>query len=92
MSDLPELRDRPFVRPAASDDTSSNFESVVDSDEDYESDYDSAYFMTAQEQWDTSMREITGLINMILFPLIGKLLGRRFSHIVWRKFANWWYV
>lgn len=51
----------------------------------------SEYSLTAQEQWDESMKQIQALVSFVIFPLIGKLLGRRFSKIVWRRFANWWW-
>lgn len=61
-------------------------------DYDYETDSDySGSVVSAQEHWEESVRQITGLINMVIFPLIGKILGRRFSKVIWARFANWYY-
>lgn len=51
----------------------------------------SEYSLTAQEHWEESMKQIQALVSFVIFPLLGKLLGRRFSKIVWRKVANWWW-
>ncbi|KAG2732564.1 hypothetical protein G9P44_004981 [Scheffersomyces stipitis] len=58
--------------------------------EDDDSEY--SYDLTAQEQWEESIKQIKGLINFIIFPLIGKVAGRRFSHLIWRRVAEWWFV
>lgn len=63
-----------------------------DTDLDYYSETDSDYHLTAQQHWEESMRQITGLVNMVLFPLLGKLLGRRFAHMMWAKYATWYYA
>ncbi|ODV78200.1 uncharacterized protein CANTADRAFT_299083 [Suhomyces tanzawaensis NRRL Y-17324] len=63
-----------------------------DYDDDYESDSDDSFHLTAQEQWEESMKQIEGLISFVIFPLVGKVLGRRTSHIIWRRIANWWFI
>lgn len=63
-----------------------------DTDLDYYLDSDSEYALTAQQQWEESMKQITGLVNLVLFPLVGKLLGRRTAHFAWRRFAEWWFI
>lgn len=73
----------PFVQnPESHDD---------DTDIDYYSELDSEYYLTAQEQWEESLKQIEGLVNFVLVPLIGRLLGRRTAHAVWRRFANWYF-
>lgn len=62
-----------------------------DTDIDYYSELDSEYNLLAQEQWEESLKQIEGLVNFVLMPLIGRLLGRRTAHIVWRHFANWYF-
>lgn len=64
-------------------DDDSNIDSITDTD--YSLD------LTAQEQWEESMKQIQGLVNMIIFPLIGKVLGRRASKIIWAKVADWYF-
>ncbi|RLV91629.1 hypothetical protein JA1_003722 [Spathaspora sp. JA1] len=75
-----------------------SFENHDYSDLEHESDYSdssfysSEYSLTAQEQWEESMQQIQALVSFVIFPLIGKVLGRRFSKIIWRRVAKWWYV
>ncbi|CAK7894286.1 mitochondrial import protein 2 [[Candida] anglica] len=62
-------------------------------DYEYDSDDSSSYdALSAQQQWEESVKQITGLVNMVIFPLIGKLLGRRMAHVIWGRFANWWFL
>ncbi|KAI5950904.1 hypothetical protein KGF54_003978 [Candida jiufengensis] len=75
----------------------STYESESDSDynsteDEIGSDSEDSYKLTAQEQWDESLKQITLLLSLVIFPLIGKLLGRRMSKFIWRRFANWWWV
>lgn len=68
---------------------------MTDSSEDeYDYDYetDSNYELDAQQQWEESLSQIEGLFSLLLFPLVGKALGRKFSHRIWRHVAEWWYV
>lgn len=60
-------------------------------DLDYYSDTDSEYMLTAQQQWEESAKQISDLIHFVFFPLLGKFLGRRTAHVVWRHFAEWWF-
>lgn len=53
---------------------------------------DSYYEVSAQEQWEESLRQVNALVSLVLFPLIGKVLGRRTSHMIWRRVANWLYA
>lgn len=63
-----------------------------DTEVDYYSDDSSMdYEVSAQEHWEESIKQITGLVNFVLFPMIGKLLGRRTAHFVWLRVAEWWF-
>jgi len=70
-----------------------NVDYTTDDDEyEYDYDYESDYYdLSAQQQWEESLHQLEGLFSMVLFPLVGKVLGRRFSHIIWRRIADWWY-
>lgn len=61
-----------------------------DYDSDMESEY-SAYSdeLTAQEHWEESLKQINALLSLVIFPLVGKILGRRFAHGIWRQVAQW---
>lgn len=61
-------------------------DSMIDTDSDY-----SESALTAQQQWDESVKQITGLFNLVLLPLLGKILGRRMSKVIWAKFADWYW-
>lgn len=62
-----------------------------DTDIDYYSETDSEYELSAQEHWEESIKQVTGLVHYVMFPLLGKFLGRRTAHVVWRRFAEWWF-
>lgn len=64
-------------------DTDTSMDSITDSE--YSQD------LTAQEHWEESMKQIQGLINFLILPLIGKVLGRRASKIIWSKIAGWYF-
>lgn len=64
-------------------------EEYTSDDEDYE--YDSLAELSAQQQWEQSVDQITKLFSQVVFPLIGKALGRKFSHLVWGRVATWWW-
>lgn len=55
-------------------------------DEDDESDYDSddslddeLKLINAQLQWEESLEQLKTLVGIVILPLIGKMLGRRFA-------------
>lgn len=57
--------------------TNSILSSIINSREEIsESDQDDS-----QLQWQESMNQLTGLINFIIIPLVGRMLGRRFANI-----------
>ncbi|KAK6460310.1 hypothetical protein DFJ63DRAFT_248423 [Scheffersomyces coipomensis] len=61
-------------------------------DSDYSSSEEDEYQLSAQEHWEESINQVKLLVNQIMFPVIGKILGRRFSHLIWRRIANWWFI
>lgn len=69
-----------------------------ESDGDYDSSYDSdlssfsSDYLSAQQQWEESMNQIKELFNMALFPMVGKIIGRRMAHMVWAVVADWWFI
>lgn len=69
-----------------------DYDSLLDLDTDSLYTTDSSYQLSAQEQWEESVRQINTLLSFIIFPLVGKLLGRRFAHYVWKNIANWWFI
>ncbi|CUS25037.1 LAQU0S25e00474g1_1 [Lachancea quebecensis] len=56
-------------------------EYIVDTDEeDYES-----QLLSAQQQWEESLEQLSQVFNWILLPLVGKYLGRRTALRVWKN-------
>ncbi|CAM0141707.1 hypothetical protein VKS41_007763 [Umbelopsis sp. WA50703] len=55
-------------------------------DEDSESSYD------ADLEWEESKEQINMLLSMVIFPFVGKWLGRKFSFWVWSKYLHSFYV
>ncbi|RCK66244.1 hypothetical protein Cantr_03534 [Candida viswanathii] len=73
---------------------SSPAEEYDDDDDDEYLDYtsESEYELSAEEHWEESVKQLATLFSIVVFPMLGKLLGRRFSKIIWRRVANWWFV
>lgn len=44
---------------------------------------------TTQEEWEENLIQIKTLLNFVILPVLGKVLGRKFSLLVWKKFAEW---
>ncbi|CAN6638317.1 mitochondrial import protein 2 [Trichomonascus vanleenenianus] len=63
-------------------------EDLEDVSSSYGSDSDSEYD-DAQEQWEESLEQLKGLVTLILVPLAGKFLGRRFAYFVWGKYVEY---
>lgn len=59
-------------------------------DEDYESE-SSCGDLSAQQQWEESMKQLGALATLVIIPLVGKLLGRRCSMMIWKRIAHGWY-
>ena len=45
----------------------------------------------ADEQWDQQLHELNLVVNLVLFPLVGKYLGRQFAFWGWSKYITWRY-
>lgn len=65
---------------------------LLDQDVEYYSETETEYSMDAQRQWEESVKQLTGLVNNVLFPLLGKLIGRRTAHLIWHRFADWYFL
>ncbi|KAF5312557.1 hypothetical protein D9619_002986 [Psilocybe cf. subviscida] len=60
------------------DDVSSNASSY-DSDEEYQ---------LAQQEWEESLDQLRQLVAIVLMPMVGKWLGRRWSHILYSRYLR----
>jgi hypothetical protein len=91
MSQLEQLRN--IIQGDVSSSLDNEYITTDDeySDDDYESENEYSYEMTAQQHWEESMKQVEGLLSFIIFPILGKVLGRRFSHLVWKRVAEWWF-
>ncbi|KAI9280988.1 hypothetical protein BC943DRAFT_330271 [Umbelopsis sp. AD052] len=55
-------------------------------DDSTESSYD------ADLEWEESKEQINMLLSLVIFPFVGKWLGRKFSFWVWSKYIHSFYV
>lgn len=55
-------------------------------DSDLDSDYQ--YYLSAQQQWEESIDQMTKLIHLVLFPLLGKFVGRKMAMYIWGSVAE----
>lgn len=53
-----------------------------------ESDVDSEYALSAQQQWEESLEQITRLLKLVLIPYLGLYMGRFTARTIWRKVAE----
>lgn len=53
-----------------------------------ESDVDSEYALSAQQQWEESLEQITRLVKFVLIPYLGVYLGRFSARTIWRRVAE----
>ena len=83
---LSELVEQASSSPAI---VETDFDSSYASEDVSDSEYDA---LTAQQQWEQSAAQLKALVEHVLFPLIGKVLGRRCAHVLWRQVAEWWFV
>ncbi|GME91141.1 hypothetical protein B5S28_g3873 [[Candida] boidinii] len=61
-----------------------------DDDDDDNSDYTfkTDLLRDPQKEWEENLAQLNTLLNFVLIPIVGKVLGRRFANIVWRKIAE----
>lgn len=57
--------------PSSLSDNDTSSTSSYDSDEEYQ---------IAQREWEESLFQLQQLLSVVIMPLFGKWLGRRFSH------------
>lgn len=93
FSVLPQVQDHILQDAVHSDNTISDFaidsQMLLESESEY--DYYSDDLLSAQQQWEQSLEQLKQVINWLLLPLIGRVLGRRTAGIIWRRFmARWW--
>ncbi|CDK24259.1 unnamed protein product [Kuraishia capsulata CBS 1993] len=60
-------------------------------EEDYDSDYtydSDIVTRDAQAEWEENLVQLKTLLNFVLLPVIGKVLGRRFANSLWGAIAE----
>ncbi|ORX49797.1 hypothetical protein DM01DRAFT_1100745 [Hesseltinella vesiculosa] len=60
-----------------------NIDTIDDAPDGYYDDDDSDYSYDAEAEWEESKAQMQALFSMVVFPYLGKFLGRKFSF--WRK-------
>lgn len=62
-----------------------------------ENDDESLYTYTTDEggindeEWENVLHQLQVVVTIVLIPIAGKFLGRRFAHYVWKIVAGWIY-
>lgn len=60
-------------------------------DEQYsEEDEDSLYSYDAEAEWEESKQQLNALFSLVIFPYLGKYLGKKFSF--WSKYRTTIYL
>jgi hypothetical protein len=68
--------------PGSVSSVDSNF-SAQHSEDSYDSDEE---YALAQREWEESMEQLQQLVSIVVFPFLGRYLGRRWSF--WRTYAT----
>lgn len=58
----------------------------LDEDNLYTDEEDSLYSYDAEAEWEESKQQLNALFSLVIFPYIGKYLGKKFSF--WSKCYN----
>ncbi|GME93441.1 unnamed protein product [Ambrosiozyma monospora] len=59
-----------------------------DDDTDYTYETDLVNPQDVQKEWEQSIAQLVTLVNFVLIPLVGKIIGRKFAHTIWNKIAE----
>lgn len=65
------------TRPDYEDDIS--IDDDIDTDGGYVSEGDSYYSYDAEAEWEESKAQINALFSLVIFPFVGRWLGKKFS-------------
>ncbi|CDH54652.1 predicted protein [Lichtheimia corymbifera JMRC:FSU:9682] len=68
------------TRPDYEDDIS--IDDDIDTDGGYVSEGDSYYSYDAEAEWEESKAQINALFSLVIFPFVGRWLGKKFSFCV----------
>ncbi|AET39347.1 Mim2p Ecym_4284 [Eremothecium cymbalariae DBVPG len=88
---IPELDNRNTIDDGDLDYDSYSEDYGYDMDE-FDSINYSEELLNAQWQWEQSLEQLKQVVNWLVLPLVGKLLGRRAAGIIWSRFMAWWWV
>ncbi|KAI8981738.1 hypothetical protein BDF20DRAFT_862932 [Mycotypha africana] len=53
-----------------------------------EDDENSLYSYDAEAEWEESKQQINALFSVVVFPFVGKWLGKKFSFWLWARFLG----
>ncbi|KAJ8655597.1 hypothetical protein O0I10_008685 [Lichtheimia ornata] len=73
------------TRPDYEDDIS--IDDDIDTDGGYVSEGDSYYSYDAEAEWEESKAQINALFSLVIFPFVGRWLGKKFSFWLWSRYA-----
>ena len=49
---------------------------------------DSLYSYDAEAEWEESKEQLNALFSMVIFPFVGKWLGKKFSFWLWTRYLG----
>ncbi|KAL9113753.1 MAG: hypothetical protein Q9227_002198 [Pyrenula ochraceoflavens] len=75
----------------SSDDVDSLPSSQSDSDTDVTISGSDVEESDAEREWRESIQQLELLLNMVVVPLLGKMVGRKFAYWGWKRYMEWKY-
>lgn len=63
-------------------------EDTYETQELYTDDEDSLYDYDAEAEWEESKEQLSALFSLVIFPFVGKWLGKKFSFWVWGRYMK----
>lgn len=67
-------------------------EDLTDTESFYSDETSYEGYLSAQKQWEESIGQLKSILYLVLFPVVGRLIGRKFTYMLWKRFANWWFM
>ncbi|KAI8342386.1 hypothetical protein BC941DRAFT_509298 [Chlamydoabsidia padenii] len=55
--------------------------------DDFEDDDSSDYTYDADAEWEESKAQMNALFSLVIFPFVGRWLGRKLSFLVWSRWS-----
>ncbi|KAI8098196.1 uncharacterized protein B0P05DRAFT_520857 [Gilbertella persicaria] len=53
-----------------------------------EDEEDSVYSYDAEAEWEESKEQLNALFSLVIFPFVGRWLGKKFSFWIWSRYMG----